>query len=51
MTYELMARIAQQFGTVYFVLIFAAGAAYALWPKNRDGFEKAARLPLEEEDQ
>jgi len=50
MTYETVARIAQQAGTVYFVLIFVAGAAHALWPKNRDQFQKAARLPLEEEE-
>lgn len=50
MTYETVARIAQQAGTVYFVLIFVAASAHALWPKNRDKFQKAARLPLEEED-
>jgi cytochrome c oxidase cbb3-type subunit 4 len=50
MTYDLVARFAQQAGTVYFLLIFAGGAAYALWPKNKEGFARAARLPLEEEE-
>jgi cytochrome c oxidase cbb3-type subunit 4 len=49
-TYETIARIAQQGGLIYFGLIFLAGVAYALWPKNRDAFERAARLPLEEDD-
>jgi cytochrome c oxidase cbb3-type subunit 4 len=50
MTYETVARIAQQGGLIYFGLIFLAGTAYALWPKNREAFDRAARLPLEEED-
>lgn len=50
MTYETLARIAQQGGAIYFLLIFLAGAAYGLWPRNRDTFERAARLPLDEED-
>jgi len=50
MTYELAARIAQQGGLIYFGIIFLAGCAYALWPKNREAFNHAARLPLEEED-
>lgn len=50
MTYETIARFAQQGGLIYFGLIFLAGCAYALWPTNRDVFTHAARLPLEEED-
>jgi cytochrome c oxidase cbb3-type subunit IV len=50
MTYESAARLAQQGGTVYFVLIFLGGLAYAMWPKKKDEFQRAARLPLEEED-
>ncbi|HRD28189.1 MAG TPA: cbb3-type cytochrome c oxidase subunit 3 [Caulobacter sp.] len=50
MTYETVARIAQQGGLVYFALLFLGGCAYALWPKNGDEFARAARLPLEEEE-
>ncbi|MDP1631021.1 MAG: cbb3-type cytochrome c oxidase subunit 3 [Caulobacter sp.] len=50
MTYETVARIAQQGGLIYFGLIFLVGIAYALWPKNREAFDRAARLPLEEDD-
>jgi len=49
-TYDLAARIAQQGGLIYFGLIFMGGCVYALWPKNREAFNRAARLPLEEED-
>jgi cytochrome c oxidase cbb3-type subunit 4 len=49
MTYETMARIAQQGGAVYFFLIFLGGLVYAMWPKKRDEFRRAARLPLDEE--
>ena len=50
MTYEIVAKWAQQGGTVYFVLMFAAAAAYAFWPTKRDEFEKAARAPLDAEE-
>lgn len=50
MTYETLAKIAQQGGAVYFFVIFLAGVAYAFWPRNREMFERAARLPLDEED-
>jgi len=50
MTYETVSRLAQQGGTVYFFLIFLGGLAYAMWPKKKDEFQRAARLPLEEED-
>ncbi len=51
-TYETAARFAQQGGTLYFAAIFAAGVLYALWPRNRETFRRAAQLPLEsDEDQ
>ncbi|NBB14440.1 CcoQ/FixQ family Cbb3-type cytochrome c oxidase assembly chaperone [Caulobacter sp. SLTY] len=50
MTYETVARFAQQFGLVYFGLIFLAGSVWALLPRHRDTYRAAARLPLEEED-
>jgi len=49
MTYETAAKLAQQGGTIYFLLMFAAAFAYALWPKNRSGFDHAARLPFDED--
>jgi cytochrome c oxidase cbb3-type subunit 4 len=49
MTYETLARFAQQGGTLYFFLIFAAGCAYALWPRKSADFKEAARIPLEDD--
>jgi len=49
MTYETVARIAQQGGLVYFSLIFLAGVAFALWPSKKAEYQRAARLPLEDD--
>lgn len=48
-TYALLAAIAQQLGVVFFMTIFLAVVAYALWPKNRDKFDAAAQMPLRED--
>lgn len=50
LTYETVARFAQQAGLIYFGLIFLAGCAYALWPSNRRSFDDAASLPLQEDE-
>jgi len=50
MTYETVSRLAQQGGTVYFMVLFLAACVYAFWPRNKAGFDQAARLPLDEED-
>ena len=44
MTYETVAKVVQQGGTIYFVVMFAAAAAYAFWPSKKKEFEKAARV-------
>ena len=49
MTYETVARIAQQGGLVYFTLVFVVGVAFALWPSKKAEYQHAARLPLEDE--
>jgi cytochrome c oxidase cbb3-type subunit 4 len=48
MHYETLAKFVQQGATLYFFLIFLAGCAYALWPRNKTAFKEAARIPLEE---
>jgi cytochrome c oxidase cbb3-type subunit 4 len=50
MTYETVARFAQQGGTLWFMILFLAGCAYAFWPAKKDEFDKAARMPLEGDD-
>ncbi|MEW5685381.1 MAG: cbb3-type cytochrome c oxidase subunit 3 [Pseudomonadota bacterium] len=50
LTYEAVARFAQQGGTIYFGLIFAAGLIYALWPRHKEAFDRLAHLPLEKDE-
>jgi cytochrome c oxidase cbb3-type subunit 4 len=50
LTYEAVAKFAQQGGTIYFGLIFFAGLIYALWPKHKEAFDRLAHLPLEEDE-
>ena len=50
LSYEAVARFAQQGGTLYFAVIFIAGLIYALWPKNKEAFQRLAQLPLEKDE-
>jgi cytochrome c oxidase cbb3-type subunit 4 len=35
--------------TPFFVAVFVAIALYALWPRNKQAFDAAARAPLRED--
>ncbi len=48
--YETLSSFAQTGGLLYFVLLFAGVLAYALWPRNQDTFDAAARMPLNDEE-
>jgi cytochrome c oxidase cbb3-type subunit 4 len=50
MTYETLARFAQQGGAIYFSVLFVLVLLYALWPRNKARFERAAHIPLDEEN-
>lgn len=50
MSYETVSHFAQTWGLVFLVVVFAAALAYALWPGNRDRFERASRQPLDEDE-
>lgn len=50
MTYETLASFAQTGGLIYAIAIFACVVAYALWPKNKPTFDRAASLPLDADD-
>ncbi|MBI1385138.1 MAG: CcoQ/FixQ family Cbb3-type cytochrome c oxidase assembly chaperone [Rhizobiales bacterium] len=47
MTYETVAGTTQSIALVFFMVVFFLAVLYALWPGNRATFERAARLPLE----
>lgn len=48
--YETVSRFAQQVGTVFFVSAFLAAVVYALWPRNKEAFQRLAQLPLEDDE-
>lgn len=50
MDYQTVSQFAQTWGLVFLVVLFGGVLAYALWPRNRKKFEKAARMPLEDDD-
>ena len=41
--------IADTWGLIYLMALFAGALVYALWPRNRKKFDDAARIPLEED--
>ncbi len=49
--YEFLAHLAQTWGLIYFILLFAAVLTYALWPSRsrQQQFDEIARLPLRED--
>jgi cytochrome c oxidase cbb3-type subunit 4 len=48
--HEFLTQFAQIGGTLYMVAIFIGAVIYALWPKNRATFDRAAHAPLEQDD-
>lgn len=48
--YETLSKFAQTGGTIYFVLMFAGVLVYALWPRNQEKFDAAARMPLSDKE-
>jgi len=49
MSYENFRYLADTWGLVYLMAMFAAVLVYAMWPGNRRKFKDAARMPLDEE--
>lgn len=50
MSYETVVTVTQTLALLFFVFLFLAVVAYALWPGNAEKFRHAARLPLESGD-
>ncbi|MBI1212625.1 MAG: CcoQ/FixQ family Cbb3-type cytochrome c oxidase assembly chaperone [Alphaproteobacteria bacterium] len=51
MDYETVSTFAKSWGVVYFMLMFVAVCAYAFWPRNKEKFDRAANIPLNEDEQ
>jgi cytochrome c oxidase cbb3-type subunit IV len=50
MSYEQAAHIAETWGLALLAALFAGAVLYALWPANRETFNRAARAPLNDGD-
>lgn len=50
MSYDTIAHFIKIGGTVAFFAVFVLAIIYALWPKNKERFERAAKLPLNDSD-
>jgi len=50
MSYDTLAHIVKLSGTVFFTGFFVLTIIYALWPKNKARFDRAAQLPLLNDD-
>lgn len=48
--HEMLSKFAQTWGLGLFVMMFATALVYALWPRNQEKFDSAARTPLDETD-
>ncbi|MFC4272883.1 CcoQ/FixQ family Cbb3-type cytochrome c oxidase assembly chaperone [Sneathiella chungangensis] len=49
MDYHSVSTFAQSYGLLYLFGLFILVLIYALWPKNKEKFDKAAQIPLEED--
>lgn len=49
MSYDDIATFSKSWGLVYLCLLFLGVLVYALKPSNKAKFDKAARMPLDEE--
>ena len=49
MDYHSIAGFAQSWGLVYLVVLFVIAIGWALWPRNRERFDEAARIPFKED--
>ena len=50
MSYDQIAHVIKIGGTVVFTAVFVGAIIYALWPKNKTKFDRAARMPLQDTD-
>jgi len=50
MSYDVLAHVIKMSGTVFFTGFFVCTIIYALWPKNKTRFDRAAQLPLLNDD-
>jgi len=49
LSYEEIKTVSALAGLIIFIVLFALAVAYAFWPGNRSRFERASRIPLEQD--
>jgi cytochrome c oxidase cbb3-type subunit 4 len=49
MDYHDVAHFARSWGLLYLFALFIGVVVYAMWPRNREKFDRAARIPLAED--
>ena len=49
LTFDAFSHFAGTWGLAFLLVMFASALAYALWPMNKDKFERAAMAPLEDD--
>ncbi|MFN4281781.1 MAG: cbb3-type cytochrome c oxidase subunit 3 [Alphaproteobacteria bacterium] len=49
MTHAEVVQLVGTYGQIYVIVIFLIAAAYALWPRNKAKFDRAARIPLDDD--
>ncbi len=50
MTYDVVAGFARSWGAVMIAVMYGVAIVYALWPRNKAKFDRAARTPLNEDE-
>jgi cytochrome c oxidase cbb3-type subunit 4 len=50
MDYNTLVMVTQIAGLVLFIGLFVAVLIYALWPGNKKRFERASKVPLDQDD-
>lgn len=48
--YEDVLAFTRSWDAVYFTAMFLVAFAYAFWPRNKARFDRAAQLPLKDDD-
>ncbi len=50
MDYDTLVSITQIAGLILFIGLFVGVLIYALWPGNKKRFERASKVPLDQDD-
>ncbi len=51
LSFQDVQSFSQSWGAIYFSVLFVIVCIYALWPANKAKFDKAASMPLHDDDE